>query len=722
MKWLCVVLLAGMSVSVAMAQEGDAQASCSEAVTQGAEAVREGKYAAAIARLHAVVAAEPACFSPDAGAAAYWLGKAYKETGELSNARQVWERAAKALQEAGLPDVRLIEEYLALLAVQAPLAFREEATPLYEQLLATLAPDAAPWAMPVLRRHASYCAPLLDTGLHARIVTNPHEDPEAWQFQSGAGASLLAWWRRQDPLPGTLVNERVVEHLIRVAHVQEAYPDASRLAGFDDRGRVYLQYGKPTQVHTIQFNDLNFLQEVVRFGVPVQPNDFPQNEIWVYPHIDWAGNYIFIRDAGVYRLATATDLLPSKLRGGFNSSVRSHNTAFSSLAALRYIYGELAQYYSTFGNLLGDLDGLYSLQEHLQDMVELIAQRGEAVTLDTQTGEGKVADGVEQRGYLSGAGFASGTPSSAAVGAINQSQSQERHLQLQREERMPDQYTEVLRDVVRLPVAVRTARFLDADGATRTEVYWGVAPGSLTPTERQQQQIAQAGLGTLDHLLRVSVVQRTPDYQARRVYVNHVRVPAQETVVPVQTVTVTGDRETYHLGLQWDQFLVSPEAPEKPLLQLRLTTGASDSLRALSADPAKLEMSDIKPLLVLNDDPNLGPENTRPFPGTVLSKSTPLALYFEVYHLMLLNDEARFTVEYEVRRRSDGGLLRLWGREQGKTTSARVGYRGAARTAREYILLDPGAWENAGEIELTLRITDEATGTQLSRAIRFEVR
>jgi len=94
-----------------------------------------------------------------------------------------------------------------------------------------------------------------------------------------------------------------------------------------------------------------------------------------------------------------------------------------------------------------------------------------------------------------------------------------------------------------------------------------------------------------------------------------------------------------------------------------------------------------------------------------------LLLYFEVYHLTYdADDQTRYTVEYEMTRRTDGGLLRKGNEDR---ISAATEYAGDSRTARETILLDLSELDAAGELDVTVRVTDEVTGRQVERTLPF---
>ena len=55
------------------------------------------------------------------------------------------------------------------------------------------------------------------------------------QLQPAAGSFLATLWRTQDPLPASALNERVAEHLARVAYSTKNYAFSGGRTGFDDR-------------------------------------------------------------------------------------------------------------------------------------------------------------------------------------------------------------------------------------------------------------------------------------------------------------------------------------------------------------------------------------------------------------------------------------------------------------------------------------------------------
>jgi len=89
---------------------------------------------------------------------------------------------------------------------------------------------------------------------------------------------LAAFWRERDPDPATPANQLREEFYRRVAFAEVRFASASSgkaLSGWEsDRGRIYIKYGPPREVH----------HQLAEEGAPPY-------EIWLYPDLDL--NFIF---------------------------------------------------------------------------------------------------------------------------------------------------------------------------------------------------------------------------------------------------------------------------------------------------------------------------------------------------------------------------------------------------------------------------------------------
>ncbi|MDQ7052682.1 MAG: GWxTD domain-containing protein [candidate division KSB1 bacterium] len=93
------------------------------------------------------------------------------------------------------------------------------------------------------------------------------------------------YWKRRDPTPTTDQNERYEEFIQRLKYVRQWFSAPSEL-GFDDRGRIYLRYGEPTE----------------RFVQPIGELNVKPNESWSYSGIYPGLVFDFVSRGTYYRL------------------------------------------------------------------------------------------------------------------------------------------------------------------------------------------------------------------------------------------------------------------------------------------------------------------------------------------------------------------------------------------------------------------------------------
>lgn len=201
-----------------------------------------------------------------------------------------------------------------------------------------------------------------------------------------------------------------------------------------------------------------------------------------------------------------------------------------------------------------------------------------------------------------------------------------------------------------------------------------------------------------------------------------------------QTTVLKGATGRYHLALQWNQYPASVTSEEgRRMMEIyerwkgRPWTYRVDSLQALSAADGRMEMSDLKPMTIPEAEATSVAERLRkatPYPYTRIRPRTPLLLRFEVYQLAFGPEgNTHYTVEYDVHRRTErGGLRSLFQGDEERRTSTATSYTGTSRAVQESILLDLDNLGNpaAGELRITVRVTDENTGTTKERTLRFE--
>ena len=526
--------------------------------------------------------------------------------------------------------------------------------------------------------HFAQLRPLLPESVRQHVSGSQIETP---------GELLLAWWRRQDPLPASPANERVIEHLRRVAYAEENFACADCVTGFDARGEVYVRYGAPERATEITFDDPLLIDAIYQPGMAVSPGDFPDNVFWRYLNVDRDAYFLFIRDRNRYRLGETSDLLPPSLRSGFQPGGRGLVKSQMALAVLRSVYRQLALEHPHFGARFNDVDLWLSARESTgrlqsQDLTDNVRVLTGA---DLISGAER-SEGAEVSAYTSQPAheFAQTLLSTARI--------EDQQVAYQQETLLPRVFSDVGRTLPGIQIAVRHARFLSRDGLTRTEVYWGLEPGAAHPSGAAPQN---------EYLLQLHARQLNADYTIRQDSSKVIRILGVEhgpdSVIPPQSFALEGDASAYHLAFQWDQYRVTPNGRER----IRAEARWIDSLQALDATGMALEMSDLKPVHHVSE------ETAWPYPYAEVAGDTELGLYFEVYHLSLdPSGETRYTITYEITPRD--------GRRASSVTSS---YRGESRTAREDISLDLSGW--SGEVQVEVIVVDDVSGVSVSRAVEF---
>lgn len=666
----------------------------------GARLVQANRVEEALPLLHSAMEADSALVVPEYGAAAYWLGRAYAQAEQPEKAHSVWRRGLHVLRDAGAFDLRLADAYLKTLTPVQLRGERLQAVDVYRSLFRHVGTDTSAAVEDLYRRRVAQIAPLVSDDVLGRIIEEDRSTPpNTWTFQPGAGSTVQEWWRGLDPLSSTSENERLEEHLARLVHVQQNFRCSARTSALDERGLVYLRFGSPYKRRPIDYEDGEFLQDVYRRGVSVTAASFPESEIWLYTHIDEAGFYLFAEPdtSDCFLQARANDLIPSHLTMRRGRTERGLNIAYSALMAMRAIYRELALYHINFSGRYNEIADYASRLEMGSPLV------------GTNTGFG-----IEY-------------PTNFVPRMVMRARREDRVAAERRRNAMPRQYTTLLDNSARLPVAVRTARFLNDDGTTRTEIYWGVSASDL----------ALGDEGEAPSTLTFSVVRydrghQTRQQERRRYQMSEQIASGQETVVP-PVLTLEGTSDLYHLGLQWGQYRRWPTDSTAGGTGLgpkrRMATARADSMQPLRARGPGVEMSDVK---VLSPPDSVSPaaplaelkEQAAPYPFRTLTTERPLLLNFEVYHLTYdADDRTRYTISYEAEGRTQRGWKEIFLGEDTQRTSTEMTVEGTERMTDETILLDLSQIEqdDPQNVRVTVHVTDEVTGTTVSRDLQFEL-
>jgi GWxTD domain-containing protein len=101
---------------------------------------------------------------------------------------------------------------------------------------------------------------------------------------------FLAFWKAQDPTPDTEFNEALEEYFRRVDYTFFNFYTNREYGWRTDRGRVYIRYGKPTDISR-EF-----------------PANRPTREIWIYKNLNKRFVFSDITNTGNYELVSESQL------------------------------------------------------------------------------------------------------------------------------------------------------------------------------------------------------------------------------------------------------------------------------------------------------------------------------------------------------------------------------------------------------------------------------
>ena len=275
----------------------------------------------------------------------------------------------------------------------------------------------------------------------------------------------------------------------------------------------------------------------------------------------------------------------------------------------------------------------------------------------------------------------------AAIRQFNQQmRSAESGLRQRRIESEPPSESTIAEDIGTLDAQLRVARFLSEDGRAETEIWWAA---SGVPGQRH------ALVGTLV----------TDARTAERGVADSVRVAwdgdiTGGAIVPARPVTARCE------GACPLAFQLDARGPGDPGVLLR-TFVWEGTPEPLATD--RLELSDLLPLDATTDIALVD--------GSV-AVGQPLSLRFEAYGLEEGQGPAQFVIEYELVLRRFGNLLRRT-REEAREGDLTSFTRGSQ--TEQFLLLRTDDWDQADEVDITIRIRDIRANAEVERTITLDV-
>lgn len=487
-----------------------------------------------------------------------------------------------------------------LLAQEADIArvFTEENVPLYAEAATAYldwlgeAADAEVGDKEALVRHLHWIALIIPNESSINRSLQALISDEGTPDDANA---IVSWWHQQDPLPATLYNERVEEHLYRVYYAQREYAHQRDPLGVDDRGRIFVRLGRPWRAAVISLQNSRLLTLPLEFRLP-------RNEIWVYRNIHDDAHYLFVQLSRrrPYRIDTPDALISPNLRSPRNVAIL--------LAWMEDIFGQLAMEHPHYGAVYDAIANYTTLptSEPLR-------------------------------------------PYEFSQKAIQDTRLRDDQHQLSRARTVPNSVTQVYGNAVELEPQTRFIRFLEQDGSTRLEAYWNIDLSTVRPSRsmvRRSGQLKQAT--SSDFILSVALATRDEEFEPQEARIRRYHLPrgaAQET--PVQSWIIPNFSSASPVAMQWSlHWTVLDSIPPQPAAAWAIGVATIDTLEALKGDGTSLEISDLKPL-ILESQKNF--DGAIPYMRKTIDATTPFALYFEAYFLRFdEQDRTNYSVAYSL--------------------------------------------------------------------------
>lgn len=672
-----------------------------EALSHGLAAFENGDFPGTIDKLAPIHESGRTVVLSGGQSSSYLLGVAYARSGRPADALSVWRDGL--IQTSGF-DVLMADAFIKAAMTERREDLYLQATQTYLTLLERADdPAADDDARRILNRHAAQVLLLLQPDSARTFLSGPPGPVnQSFELEDGAGTRLSEWWRERDPLPASALNERLAEHLARVAYAEANYGFNGDLLAFDDRGKVYVRFGAPNNAVPIA---VNFAEAtaVLRRNSYVLPGPIVPitNEFWTYRHVDDLVYYFFILEGGRYQQGLAEDLIPDALQSAFRRRGQGHGDtrtpgnpsgeqvpadqayAEALVASWRSLYTELAAYHPDFEAQLTELD---------------------------------LADSDVRATQLGGS-----TYSASALSYVNSLQARYRSMGIetnrQRDREAPRSYSRVEAAIVPFQVTMRTARFLEPDGRTRLELYWMHEPESLPPGRRIRNLVLDQGEAIPDRFLldMVITLRSTDGRRHDRTKLSYLALASdRESRLPGQAAEIVGINAGQSVLVQWDQYLVDTLGVERGRY-LRTAVRSTRVLEELRTSRDGLEMSDLRPIIASASASASADADPLLYPSGTIVEDVPLGLHFEIYHLRFgANDRTQYSIEYEV--------IRNVGRRSESARSARISTSGTTSTARETIAVELQKSGGSRNLEIRVHVTDEVSGEVVSRALRFPPR
>ncbi len=605
----------------------------------------------------------------------YERGQAARKMGNWENALKIWSTALDSVANDAATDPRVGIGFIELATEKEAAQYYEQASIEYLRSLTRADPKQHHAS---LREEILRLAPVLDVD----TATLWHERLE--RGDRALGGEFKAFWMTRDPIPTTIVNERLIEHWERIAIARKQFNAAkTTVYGTDDRGLVFVKYGAPDaryagklgldQLEIMRWLD-DFLvrQEVLRF------NSKPEYEIWHYFSLQEDETTLFLfgkkRGFGKYGLRYGIEeFIPG------NAFRRS-----SARAAAGVLPGGMLQlmYYSE----------LRGIDSHYQD-------RFKAVETQWLNSRGSGRLGPDREVVLGTLGYYK----SVDQGVLNF-----KYLPLDR--------TSVFDAFEPLYLNYKTFRYLSPENRPRLSIMVvsgnatreaGFAVPFFTPSKRTKFKHRHILIQYGQEWERNEIALMYPDLHNHNTSVFDSLQNADKHLYSLTAERVILDVRKSELS--------RADLPDTAKVVGVQSVFLGD-LQSLDSDSSRFQVSD---LIVGKDTPeDVSNEFTYPFPVIPSDpvKSDSVKVYFQIYHLALTDNESAVRLECEMKALKRSGKLDKKTERLKKTFDPVL----SAATTDQVIALNISNLKT-GRYELSMKIRSKTAKREIIRKSVFRI-
>lgn len=491
---------------------------------------------------------------------------------------------------------------------------------------------------------------------------------DVWKDAAKNDIKLLStkikeYWIDSDPTPVTLVNERLLEHWERINFARKNYV-RTRNSQYrtDDRGIVYIRYGKPDKIHrgTLGDNEKEiayWIQNIsARRELNLLYNSYPEYEIWAYYNHSIYDSNLFIfgqareRPFGLY--SSIEDFIPNR---AFSRRNQFGKNAVPGVFFQLSFYDRLIPVDKRFSDRYAEISGMMNS-----------GRRNNVNTLR----------GIRTR--------------------------------LQNEDK---------NDPVKKNAPAETSVF---DSVIPVMEIRGSAIRTLSNENKPMLSAIAISYPTFKkpYTVNHTLVTRDNDYNELSRVTDEIKDGAEN----ISTFIIEHKENAENVIIAAQSRLAEKDTVN---LMANYPSAGSIIIKnhpPLSTDLTKLEISDMVYGIDFSEDQNKANFPFPVLPTNTISKGDPLRVYIEVYNLMLGSVQgSNFTINYQVEKTGKKGIIeKLRGQQNKNIISQLVNFTSTTRSSKETTSFDVGELE-VGEYEFLVEVTDTISGQSKFRLGTFRI-